>query len=386
MTGAISDRRRARTAAIASFSLLTTTIAVSVFAEPAPPVAKAPPGPPPGREVRPLDLPEGVASMELAAILQEQLSVRAKDDEFSGVVLLKKDGEIVFHGAFGYADRDRGRQITTATAFDVGSITKLITRTAVAQLLQEGKLSLNGRIVDYLPDYPNREVAKAVTLEQLLEHSSGLGNIFNERWMTADKNRFIEPRDFFELFTDEPLLFAPGTSRQYSNAGFIVLGAIVEAASGQAYSDYVEQHIFAPAGMTRSGFELRDGSNESHAIGYAPIGRNGALVPNLGMLPVQGCPAGSSMHTAEDLLRLDTALRNGTLLDPEWTAWLFGSDEPVAGASYEIGIAGGAPGVSAGLESSGLDVAIVLSNFDPPTGDAIARELYAALRAGEAGP
>lgn len=340
----------------------------------------APPAPPGETPVQPLDLPAGLDDAALARALSERLEERAAGDTFSGVVLLARDGRIVFNEAFGYADRASGRAAIADTAFDVGSITKLVTKTAIAQLLQQGRLELDGRIADYLPDYPNRAVAEAVTVGQLVDHSSGLGDIFNERWMAADKRRYVAPGDFFELFADAPLRFEPGTSRAYSNAGYIVLGAIVEAVSGLPYADYVERHIFEPAGMRRSGFEVRDGNNDAHAIGYAPFGENGELVANIGLLPVAGCPAGSSMHTAEDLFRLDAALRDGTLLDPSWTAWLFRAEAPRADADYVIGVAGGAPGVSAGLESDGRTVAIVLANLDPPVGDALARELYEVLQ------
>ncbi len=378
MTKAMAFRKPRQQPFIASLVLLAALAAPAPAAATGPEIQR-PPGPPPGVPVRPLELPEGLGDAELAGVLSRELAERAARDEFSGVVLLKRDDEVIFHEGFGFADRSTGRAITRDTTFDIGSITKLVTRTAIAQLLQQRKLSLDDRIADHLPDYPNREVATRVTVRHLLEHSSGLGDIFNERWMTADTARFVTPRDFFELFADEPLRFAPGSSREYSNAGFVVLGAIVEAVSGEAYAEYVEKHVFAPAAMTRSGFELRDGSNASHAIGYVPLGKDGELVSNLGMLPVKGCPAGSSMHTAADLLALDTALRDGTLLDPEWTAWLFQASEPLADASYAIGVAGGAPGVNAALESNGRITVIVLSNFDPPTGDALARELFQVL-------
>ncbi len=334
-------------------------------------------GPSPGAGL--VKLPRGINDEELARALDHRLAALAANDRFSGAVLLARNGEAFFEGAYGLADRATGRANTMSTAFDIGSVTKLITRTAIAQLLQEKKIALDGRIADYLPDFPNAQVAEAVTVQHLLDHSSGLGDIFNNRWRTADKAQYIEPRDFFALFADEDLLFAPGSRRRYSNAGFVVLGAIVEAVAGEPFAQYVENHIFDPAGMSRSGFELRDGKNSGHAIGYAPMGDGGALVPNLGMLPVQGCPAGSSMHTAEDLLRLDRALRDGTLLDPEWTAWLFHSPNVLPRAGYPIGVAGGAPGVSAGLESNGAVTAIVLSNFDPPNGEALARELFAVI-------
>ena len=110
-----------------------------------------------------------------------------------------------------------------------------------------------------------------------------------------------------------PLEFEPGEGQRYSNAGSIVLGAIVEAASGMDYVHYIEENIFVPARMTRSGFPIRDGSKADIAIGYTTgemLGEEpGELRPNIGMLPIRGCPAGSSSHTAEDLLKFDRARR-----------------------------------------------------------------------------
>ena len=336
-------------------------------------------GAPPGETHTLLNLPRSIDDSMLADRLDKQLQALAAKRKFSGVVLLARQGKPFFHKAYGLANRDSGAPNTISTAFDTGSITKLMTRIAVAQLLQAGKLSLDGRINDYLPDYPNGEVARQVTVRQLLDHSSGLGDIFNARWESASKERYVTPRDFFDLFVNDPLRFAPGSSRSYSNAGFVVLGAIVEAAAGKSFSEYLEANIFSPAGMTRSGLEKRDGTNPAFAVGYASTGPGGSLVDNLDMLPLQGSPAGSSMHTAEDLLKLDSALRDGRLLDPNWTAWVYTSDGVREDAGYAIGVAGGAPGVSAGLESNGTVTVIVLSNFDPPTGEALARELYQAL-------
>ena len=103
---------------------------------------------------------------------------------------------------------------------------------------------------------------------------------------------------------------------------------------------------------------------------------------NLGMLPIRGCPAGSSSHAAQDLLELDRALRAGKLLDEEWTAWVFGAGDGDDSGSAVIGIAGGGPGVSAGWESNGEVAAIVLANLDPPSGEALAFDLYRGLTGG----
>lgn len=334
---------------------------------------------PPGQPGIAVKLPQAASDAEFAASLDGQLQSLADEDKFSGTVLLARNGKTIMYRAYGLADRETNRVNSVSTAFDIGSITKVITRAAVAQLLQAGALELDGRIIDYLPDYPNKDVAAKVTIQHLLDHRSGLGDIFNERWGDAPKDRFIDPQDFFPLFVDEPLKFEPGSGNAYSNAGFVVLGAIVEAVSGESFSDYLETQIFEPAGMTYSGLELRDGKNTALAIGYTPQGPNGALVDNLDMLPVKGCPAGSSMHTADDLLKLDQALRSGKLLDADWTAWMFQTKTVLDDASYSIAFAGGGPGVSAGLESNGDLTVVVLSNFDPPGGEALARDLFDAL-------
>lgn len=342
-------------------------------------------GPPGGREAR-LQLPPGGGSDELWASLDRRLRELAAADEFSGVVLVAENGEPVFQRGYGQADRGAGRRVAIGTRFDVGSITKMLTKIAIAQLAQAGRLELTDTIARHLPEYPDPDVARKVTIQQLVDHSSGLGDIFNRRWEEADRSRFLEPVDFFALFAGEPLQFEPGERRAYSNAGYVTLGAIVAAVSARPYSEYVAEKIFEPAGMTASGFPARDGSDPEIAVGYTrggPTGGHtgavGPLESNLGMLPVRGCPAGSSTHAAADLLKLDRALRSGELLDPEWTAWVFGSPTVEDGSDLQLGVAGGGPGVSAGWESDGALTVIVLANLDPPAGEGLAVELYRSL-------
>ena len=105
----------------------------------------------------------------------------------------------------------------------------MFTKIAIGQLLAKGRLSLSDTIADHLPDYPNAETAPRIHIEQLLNHSSGLGDIFTERYFRSSKALYRSPTDFFPLFADESLLFEPGKGSQYSNAGYMVLGAIIEA-------------------------------------------------------------------------------------------------------------------------------------------------------------
>ncbi len=334
-------------------------------------------GPPGGGDnpLPPIDLPGGAEFAQRRTSVDRYLRELADKDLFSGVVLVARGDKILFEGGYGLANREDRIPITTDTRFDIGSITKEITKAAIGQLARDGKLSLDDRLIDHVPDYPDRGVARKITVAQLVNHSSGLGDLFNERFENAPKDKMLTPRDFFPIFADEPLLFEPGKGRSYSNAGYIVLGAVVEGASGMSYTDYLQKHIFDPAGMADSGFPLRNGSVPELAIGYTKQGRGGdGLQRNIGMLPIRGCPAGSSSHTVADLLRFDRAVRSGKLLGPGWTRWFYTGSVPAAKdlqrparyADGAIGIAGGGPGVNAMLESDGSETVIVLANLDPP--------------------
>ncbi len=346
-------------------------------------------GPADERETFPsFELPAGAGRSVVTDALERYFADLADQDRFSGTALVALRGAVIFTTAQGLASKRFNAPNRIDTRFDLGSINKAFTRIAIGQLLAAGSLSVSDHIADHLPDYPNADVARQVTIQQLLDHTSGLGDIFNERFQRSSRARYRSPRDYFPLFADEPLLFPPGAGRQYSNAGYIVLGAIIEAVSGTPYDEYVTQHIFAPAGMTRSGFFPRDVPEPDVAEGYTRwIGGGPERRSNQFQLPIKGNPAGSAQSTVGDLLRFDTALREHRLLSPAYTLWFFGGPVPAPGATAPparattpIGIAGGAPGVSAVLESDGELVVTILSNYDPPTAEAIARQLVGPLR------
>src|SRR5207248_10392873 len=144
--------------------------------------------------------------------------------------------------------------------------------------------------------------------------TSGIGDYFNDKYMEASKDRFRAIADYFPLFVDKPLAFEPGQQFRYSNAGFMVLGAVVEKVSGQDYFDYVRQQIYQPAGMINTDAYEMDHDTPNLAIGYtsrAPRGGSqlGERQNNLFLHVVKGGPAGGGFSTVEDLLRFDVALR-----------------------------------------------------------------------------
>ncbi|HVK52053.1 MAG TPA: serine hydrolase domain-containing protein [Pseudoxanthomonas sp.] len=325
-------------------------------------------GVPTPEELRPARLDTAAAITALAA----RADAVAAQDKFSGVLLVAQGDEVLLQRAWGQADRAAHQANTLETKFRLGSMNKMITSVATLQLVQAGKLSLDGTVGDYLKDYPNADVRK-VTLRQLLSHRGGTGDIFGQEY-ERERLNLRTHADYLKLYGQRGLTHVPGAERRYSNYGFVLLGAIIEAVSGQSYYDYVDQHIYAPAGMRNSGSLPEDETVAGRARAYQR--ENGQWVDAADTLPWRGTSAGGGYSTAGDLLRFARALQAGTLVDPKLLAQ---ATQPAEGR-YGYGFAagkfenaawyghgGGAPGMNADFRVfPSLDrVVIALSNFDP---------------------
>ena len=194
-----------------------------------------------------------LSESELIAALRKKLDDDAAADRFSGAALVARNGKTVFAQAYGLADREKKTPNTLKTRFRLGSMNKMFTAVATLQLVQSGKLDLKAPFGNYLTDYPNKDVASKVTIEQLLSHTGGTGDIFGPEF---DKNRLELKtlQDYVKLYGNRAPEFEPGSRWQYSNYGFLLLGVLIEKVSGQSYYDYVRDHIFKPAGMTGNCF------------------------------------------------------------------------------------------------------------------------------------
>ena len=255
------------------------------------------------------------------------------------------------------------------------------------QLAAQGKLSFDDKLGKFLPDYPNRDAAEKVTINHLLDMKSGIGDFFGAQFESTPKDRLRTIKDFLPLFAGAPLAFEPGTNRQYSNGGYIVLGAIIEKASGQDYYDYVREHVFKPAGMQTADWYEADKTTPDLASGYTREGTNSngkhARKNNLYTRPAKGSPAGGGYATAEDLLKFSLALQNGKLRLPEFRGTAAPGAERQTSSQAKplnfpgLGIAGGAPGINAILEVNGESgyTLIVMSNYDPPSAMEVGKKI-----------
>ena len=320
------------------------------------------------------DEPRGPALPPLDLSKQTLDDYLGKIPGFSGTVLVAKDGQVQFEKAYGLASRRYEVPNKITTRYNLGSITKDFTKVAIGQLAQAGKLKPDAPILTYLPNYPNKEIAQKVTVQQLVDHTSGLGDIFTPRFWQRNTMQFTTLQHFIDFFAAEPLKFEPGKGKAYSNYGYVVLGAIVEAVSGQNYFDYVQKNVFDPVQMSRSGFfDLREPVGDL-AVGH--INQNGQWRENTtGRPSPRGIPAGGSYSSARDLLLFDRALRAKKLLNDEWTRWWFDGD-PNAEGSW----AGGSPGVNACISSNPTWTVVVLTNLDPPLAERLAPHIFRALR------
>jgi D-alanyl-D-alanine carboxypeptidase len=329
------------------------------------------------------------------------LSARADkltgEGEFSGAVLVTKEGHVLFSHAYGLAERKRGIPNTLRTRFRIGSMNKMFTAVATLQLVEAGKVELTAHLGKYLTDYPNRDVATKVTIHQLLTHTGGTGDIFGPDF-DFRRTEVRTLADYVQLYGKRGLEFAPGSRWSYSNYGFILLGRVIEKVTGQSYYDYVQQHIYEPAGMTSSGSLPEDRAVADRSTGYMKPPGATAWTPNTDTLPYRGTSAGGGYSTVEDLARFAHALLSHKLLSPDSTKLLItGKVKARPGARYAygfedardadgngwVGHGGGAPGMNGDLRiypKSGYVIA-VLANIDPPSAQRISEYLYPRLPA-----
>ncbi|MCG2613720.1 beta-lactamase family protein [Terrimonas sp. NA20] len=248
-----------------------------------------------------------------------ELEKMAQHDHLSGVILVAKNNKILYQKAFGFANRADQVRNQLHTRFNMASMTKMFTGMAILQLAESGKLSIDHMVGRYLPDYPNKTIADSVTIHQLLTHTAGLGN-FWEELDKVPKEKYLSVDDYLPLFASKPLAFKPGSRYAYSNAGYILLGKIIEQVSGQTYFDFVRDHILLPAGMLDTeAFEL-DNAQPRIATGYTMSPEKPGHWKNNNYVNVfKGGPAGGYYTTAEDLLRFSKAVLSNVLLNKHST-------------------------------------------------------------------
>ncbi|MDT9600099.1 serine hydrolase domain-containing protein [Sphingosinicella rhizophila] len=342
----------------------------------------------------PLPLDAAIASVR--ATLEKQVAA----DQFSGALIVSRNGREIFAFAGGIADREKRIPVAADTRFRLGSMNKMFTAVAIMQLVEAGKVDLDAPFGRYLADYPNQDLARSVTVHHLLTHTGGTGDIFGPQF-EARRLTLRTHQDYVDLYGTRAADGQPGAAMSYSNYGFILLGRIIERVSGLSYYDYVDRHIFKPAGMTWSGSVPEDQAVAGRAVAYSRI--TGALASAADSLPYRGTSAGGGYSTAGDMIRFGQALLSNELLSPLAFRYLTGGKVRMGEGFYGYGFfdfedatghwtghGGGAPGMNGDLRiypETGT-VIVALSNLDPPAAQnamtAAANQIVPAMKGGAA--
>ena len=332
--------------------------------------------------------PKGVPLLPLLTVEEARAELGAFLDRlagaevFSGTALLARDGQIVFEAARGTADRNHGVPMRLDSRLNLGSMDKMFTAVVVGQLVDEGRLSFSDPVSKFLAGkgWTKADLSK-VRVEHLLSHTSGLGSYFNATYERTARQLLRKVDDYKPLVAEETLAFEPGTKWQYSNTGFLLAGAVIEAVTGRDYFDVVRERVYAKVAMPASDSYDIDLVVPNLAIGYSRERTESGTRwrANTFEHVIRGGPAGGGYSTVRDLLAFAEAMRKGRLVSPATAERLWAAKPELASPDYGFGFAvgrgvlgrtvghsGGFHGIASILDI-GLDTGwtvVVLSNVD----------------------
>jgi CubicO group peptidase (beta-lactamase class C family) len=310
--------------------------------------------------------------------IKDTLLRLCKRDVFSGTFLIARGDEVLLEYACGEASKRFHVPNNIDTKLNLGSMNKMFTATAIAQLVEKGLLSYQDTLNTFVDEsWLPKEITSKVTLHHLLTHTSGLGSYFNETHMNSSRALFRKLDDYKPLVKDEKLAFEPGERFRYSNTGMFLLGVVIESVTSQSYFEYIRENIYKPAGMKNTDCYEMDRPVENLAIGYSSdLKSKYGWQNNLYLHVIKGGPAGGGFSTVGDLHRFAQAIQKGKLVsvDSLKTLWKdHKGDNYGYGFSLEegpngkvVGHSGGFRGINANLDiflDKGYIVA-VLSNYD----------------------
>jgi len=268
--------------------------------------------------------------MNISETLNQLFQELEKKDRFSGVVLITKGETELYSGAFGFASRTWKIRNTLDIRFDTASITKLFTTVAILQLIDKKLLTFETSAIEYL-SLEGTKISRDVNVFNLLTHTSGIGDdceeeegeVYEDLWKTKPNYSVRNTEDFLPQFIYKEPNFTPGKGCRYCNCSFVLLGLMLEKATGMSYRNYVRKHIFEKTNMSHSDFFGMDLVHEKVAEGCDPIrnkeGEIEAWKKNIYSYPPIGSPDGGAYVTAGDLDLFMRAVQSGELLSKELT-------------------------------------------------------------------
>lgn len=305
---------------------------------------------------------------------EKLMSEAVEKDLFSGNVLVVQDGKILYQKAVGKADFEKNEATTADTRYEIASLTKLLTKITVLQLVEQKKIALNDPLNKYLDGFSAK--GDKITVQHLLDHQAGFGQYYEVEGFEAESNSIKTIADFLPFIRREKLKFEVGTGSEYSNSGYVLLAAIVEKATGKKFDTVLKSQIFDPLSMSTAAFSVTKGKATNLATGYLTR-ELGDKKPNAERRFPSGGDGGAIM-TASDFFKLDQSIfSDNKLLSDASKRMLFrqpnGKTDTWQPDKLQFAIGGGAPGISTVYGKLGDKKLsfIIFSNYDEGSADAL---------------
>jgi CubicO group peptidase (beta-lactamase class C family) len=305
-------------------------------------------------------------------------------DIFSGVVLASKNDSILYHKAFGLANREEGIKNTLDTKFLIGSMNKSFTRVIILQLIAEGKLDWEDLMVEYLDGFGQPDAGK-ITIRHLVEHESGFGDYESREFVKRPQDE-KQLSDIVDLARGMPLFFPPGERQEYSNTGYVLLGAIIEQLSGKGFLQNVDERIIRELDLQHT-YITNTLNRTDRAKGYM-LTITG--MENTDWVLSEPRPDGGFWCTSTDISTFYRHFYNGDKLIPasvrnsdKYFQWISNSPEITGRA---VGQAGGTNGHNSSYLlrlRDGLSI-LVLANMDEPVAENLSKGIFRILNGEEA--
>lgn len=284
---------------------------------------------------------------------------------FSGTVLVVQDDSPIFRKAVGYSNKENNSLNNAETVFNIGSIQKTFTQELIKMLIEEGKLKYGDKLGQYITGFSDKEAENA-TIEQILSMKGGFGDFVMIPEIQMNAQNYSSIYDFLGAIKTEPLRFKPGTDRQYSNSGYVILGGVIEKVTGKSYEEFLTERLLKPLGMEHSYYVRGSVSKPNKASGYV-VSPDGTIFQPRGF-DLAPTPAGSMYSNLDDLMK--------------FADYLWGkSNGPVNNA-----FAGGLPGWNSVMGMFGEmfgskeTTVIILSNFDEPSAEQLFDQVIKVLK------
>ena len=319
--------------------------------------------------------------------LDALIAAYAKLYKFNGTALVAKNGTILLNKGYGYRNAVDKVANNEQTIFQLGSITKQFTSAIILKLQEEKKLSVSDKLSKYFPGYPKGD---SVTIEHLLTHTSGIYSYTNDPNFMANEVSKPASRDkMMALFRDKPFDFSPGTSWNYSNSGYSLLGYIIESVTKKPYEQAVRKYIFTPLGMKHSGFDFTNLKSKEKATGYFKLDDK-EIVPAPIVDSTVSYSAGAIYSTTGDLLQWHNALQKNKILSkaqqekaytPVKNKYGYGWGIDTIEGKRKVAHSGGIHGFTTNISRVPEDdvCIVLLSNASNTTLGEITKNIYAIL-------